>query len=42
MAGGFAVDGEGVVRCGGPVERRDSIPDFEEGVRALEAERASL
>ena len=35
-SGAFAVDGEGVVRWAGRAESADWIPDFEEGLKALE------
>ena len=36
IGGAFGVDGEGVVRWGGPMERADDLPDLEGGVRVLE------
>ncbi|KAI9661085.1 MAG: hypothetical protein M1821_009412 [Bathelium mastoideum] len=35
-SGNFAVDGNGIVRWGGPVQRADQVPDFEDVVRLLE------
>lgn len=34
-AGSFAVDGEGVVRWGGPARQADDVPDFGQAVNAL-------
>ncbi|KAF4542125.1 Alkyl hydroperoxide reductase subunit C [Lasiodiplodia theobromae] len=34
-AGSFAVDGEGVVRWGGPARQADDVPDFGQAVKAL-------
>lgn len=38
MAGWFGIDGEGVVRWGRVAESADEIPDFEEGVSAVEGD----
>lgn len=35
MSGTYAVDGEGVVRWGGPAQRADEIPDFEAAVESV-------
>ena len=35
-AGSWAVDGEGIVRWGGPSARADEIPDFGQAISALE------
>ncbi|KAL1652027.1 hypothetical protein SLS58_000150 [Diplodia intermedia] len=42
MAGSFAVDGEGVVRWGGPAKQADDVPGFGEAVGALKQTKASL
>ncbi|KAF2719308.1 hypothetical protein K431DRAFT_286894 [Polychaeton citri CBS 116435] len=39
-SGNFAVDGEGVVKWGGPAASADDIPDFENAVAILAGERA--
>ena len=36
VSGNFAVDGAGVLRWGGPAERADHVPDFEDAVKILE------
>ncbi|KAJ7203956.1 hypothetical protein B0H12DRAFT_1225574 [Mycena haematopus] len=36
-SGSFAVDGEGMVRWGGPMQRAHEIPNFEEAVKILKA-----
>lgn len=42
MAGSFAVDGEGVVRWGGPARQADDMPDFGEAVGAVKQTKAGL
>ena len=34
-AGCYAVDGDRIVRWGGPAQRADEIPDFEKAVQSL-------
>lgn len=40
-SGYFAVDGKGVVRWGGPAQRADDIPDFEQAVQAVAGDSRS-
>ncbi|KAF2435770.1 hypothetical protein EJ08DRAFT_729643 [Tothia fuscella] len=43
QAGSWAVDGSGYVKWGGPAQRADDLPNFEDAVRAVQAEqRAKL
>lgn len=41
-SGNFAVDGTGILRWGGPVERADQVPDFEDVVKKLEGKDEKL